>query len=101
MPTHAAIGPRTDLHILNSVVSPDGYPRLGVLAEGKFPGPLITGKKVGLPLSMCESVKRIIDNPLQGDQFEINVINELTNTTMLTSTSIVSTQTCLSPVCIG
>ncbi|KAF5374041.1 hypothetical protein D9757_010059 [Collybiopsis confluens] len=64
----AAIGPVTDLHIQNSFIQPDGFNRSGVLAEGMFPGPLITGTK--------------------GDNFKINVINELTNNTMLLSTSI-------------
>ncbi|KAJ4465397.1 laccase 1 [Lentinula edodes] len=65
----AAIGPVTDLHIVNSFIQPDGFNRSGVLAEGVFPGPLITGNK--------------------GDNFQINVIDELTNGTMLLSTSIV------------
>ncbi|KAF5356721.1 hypothetical protein D9757_012523 [Collybiopsis confluens] len=64
----AAIGPVTDLHIVNAFIQPDGFNRSGVLAEGVFPGPLITGNK--------------------GDNFQINVIDELTNGTMLLSTSI-------------
>ncbi|KAJ3763226.1 laccase 1 [Lentinula raphanica] len=64
----AAIGPTTDLHIVNSFIQPDGFNRSGVLAEGVFPGPLITGNK--------------------GDNFQINVIDQLTNGTMLLSTSI-------------
>ncbi|KAF5390803.1 hypothetical protein D9757_004420 [Collybiopsis confluens] len=64
----AAIGPITELHIVNSFIQPDGFNRSGVLAEGVFPGPLITGSK--------------------GDNFQINVIDELTNSTMLKSTSI-------------
>ncbi|KAF9073365.1 laccase lcc6 [Rhodocollybia butyracea] len=66
--TLAAIGPVTDLHIVNAFLQPDGYNRSYVVAEGTFPGPLITGNK--------------------GDNFQINVINELTNDTMLLSTSI-------------
>ena len=68
--TSAAIGPVTDLTIKNANISPDGYERAAVLAEGTFPGPLITGQK--------------------GDHFQINVIDQLTNHTMLKSTSIVS-----------
>ncbi|KAJ3555953.1 hypothetical protein NM688_g2291 [Phlebia brevispora] len=67
----AAIGPVTDLHIVNTAVSPDGFSRQAVLAEGVFPGPLIAGKK--------------------GDNFQINVIDELTNATMLKTTTIVNT----------
>lgn len=42
----AAIGPVTDLTISNADVSPDGFTRAAVLANGVFPGPLITGNKV-------------------------------------------------------
>ena len=42
----AGIGPVTDFHIVNAAVSPDGFSRQAVLAEGTFPGPLITGNKV-------------------------------------------------------
>ncbi|TFK82942.1 multicopper oxidase [Polyporus arcularius HHB13444] len=64
----AAIGPVTDLEIVNANVSPDGFNRAAVLAGGTFPGPLITGSK--------------------GDNFRINVVDHLTNDTMLTATSI-------------
>ncbi|KAF8959650.1 yellow laccase [Flammula alnicola] len=70
---YAAIGPDTDLYIKNIFIQPDGFNRSTVLAGGNdssvtFPGPLITGSK--------------------GDTFQLNVIDELTDTTMLTSTSI-------------
>ena len=42
----AAIGPVTDLHIVNKDLTPDGFQRPTVLAEGVFPGPLIKGNKV-------------------------------------------------------
>ncbi|KII87346.1 hypothetical protein PLICRDRAFT_113151 [Plicaturopsis crispa FD-325 SS-3] len=64
----AAIGPVTDLNIANADISPDGLSRSAVLAEGVFPGPLITGNK--------------------GDNFQINVVDGLTDNTMLRSTSI-------------
>nr|ALF95042.1 laccase [Crustodontia chrysocreas] len=67
-PALAAIGPVTDLHIVNAAVAPDGISREAVLAEGTFPGPLITGN--------------------MGDNFQINVIDELTNATMLKTTTI-------------
>ncbi|TFK32861.1 laccase 2 precursor [Crucibulum laeve] len=68
-----AIGPTSDLYIANSAISPDGFERSAVLAgtqasDLSFPGPLITSNK--------------------GDAFSINVIDNLTDTTMLTSTSI-------------
>ncbi|KAJ3513771.1 hypothetical protein NLJ89_g2768 [Agrocybe chaxingu] len=70
---YAAIGPNANLHIANALISPDGFDRVGVLAGAdanslSFPGSLITGNK--------------------GDTFQLNVIDALTDTTMLTSTSI-------------
>ncbi|KAF8885058.1 Cupredoxin [Gymnopilus junonius] len=69
----AAIGPSANMVIGNKFISPDGYNRSTVLAGAtgnslQFPGPLVTGKK--------------------GDTFNLNVIDHLTNTSMLTSTSI-------------
>ncbi|EGN96932.1 laccase [Serpula lacrymans var. lacrymans S7.3] len=58
---HAAIGPVADLRIVNGEISPDGFPRVATLAGGSFPGPVIRGNK--------------------GDNFQINVINELVNHT--------------------
>ena len=40
------IGPVTDLHIVNAPISPDGFTRQAVLAEGIYPGPIITANKV-------------------------------------------------------
>ena len=40
------IGPVADLRIVNAEISPDGFPRQAVLAEGIFPGPVITANKV-------------------------------------------------------
>ncbi|KAI0747845.1 laccase [Daedaleopsis nitida] len=68
LPCFAAIGPVTDLVISNANVSPDGFERAAVLAGGTFPGPLIAGK--------------------MGDHIQINVVDKLTNHTMLKSTSI-------------
>ncbi|KJA22007.1 hypothetical protein HYPSUDRAFT_215993 [Hypholoma sublateritium FD-334 SS-4] len=70
---YAAIGPHTNLFIENKVIGPDGFNRSTVLAgasrsSATFPGPVISGKK--------------------GDTFSLNVINQLTDTSMLTSTSI-------------
>ncbi|KAG1852027.1 laccase [Suillus tomentosus] len=62
------IGPVSDLVIANGIVSPDGFTRSGVLAGGTHPGPTIVAQK--------------------GDTFKINVTNQLTNDSMLTSTSI-------------
>ena len=45
--TLGAIGPRTELVISNAAIAPDGYTRDAVVVNGVFPGPLITGKKVG------------------------------------------------------
>ncbi|KJA16974.1 multicopper oxidase [Hypholoma sublateritium FD-334 SS-4] len=68
-----AIGPTANLYIENADISPDGFTRSAVLAgaasgASTFPGPLITGNK--------------------GDTFSLTVVNNLTDTTMLVSTSI-------------
>ncbi|KAF8159248.1 yellow laccase [Crassisporium funariophilum] len=70
---YAAIGPTANLHIGNKVISPDGFSRSTVLAGSNansltFPGPVIRGFK--------------------GSTFRLNVIDALTDTTMLRSTSI-------------
>ncbi|KAJ7153972.1 laccase [Mycena crocata] len=66
--THAAVGPSATLEIVNKAISPDSFNRTAVLADGNFPGPLITGKK--------------------GDRFRLNVVDRLTEADMLTDTSI-------------
>ena len=45
-PALGAIGPVTYLSIVNGPVAPDGVPRDAVLADGTFPGPVISGYKV-------------------------------------------------------
>ncbi|KAG5652312.1 Acyl-coenzyme A oxidase 2 [Sphagnurus paluster] len=70
---YAGIGPTTDLHIVNKVISPDGFSRSAVVAGGTaasadYPGPLITATK--------------------GDTLNLNVIDSLTDPTMLRATSI-------------
>ncbi|OCH87174.1 laccase 2 [Obba rivulosa] len=64
----AAIGPIAELVIENKDIAPDGFTRATVLAGGTFPGPLIQGNK--------------------GDTFQINVLNQLQNETMLKTTTI-------------
>ncbi|KAG1861684.1 laccase [Suillus subluteus] len=67
--SHATtIGPVSDLLVANGNVSPDGFPRTAVLAGGTHPGPTIMAQK--------------------GDTFKINVTNQISNESMLTSTSI-------------
>nr|AYR00606.1 laccase H [Lenzites betulinus] len=63
-----AIGPVADLNISNADITPDGFTRAAVVVNGVFPGPLITGNK--------------------GDNFQLNVIDALTNATMLKTTTI-------------
>ncbi|KAF9524417.1 yellow laccase [Crepidotus variabilis] len=69
----AVIGPNTNVYIGNKVIAPDGFNRSAVLAGADansltFPGPLIQGVKNG--------------------GFRLNVIDALTDTSMLVSTSI-------------
>nr|AYR00612.1 laccase D [Antrodiella faginea] len=65
---HAAVGPVADIVISNVDIHPDGFIRPAVVAGGTFPGPLIVGN--------------------MGDNFQLNVIDELTNEDMKTATSI-------------
>ncbi|KZT69223.1 multicopper oxidase [Daedalea quercina L-15889] len=58
----------TELNIVNKEVAPDGFPRVGVLPNGTFPGPIIKGYK--------------------GDTFQINVTNQLHDNSMNTSTTV-------------
>ncbi|KAJ7734089.1 laccase [Mycena metata] len=67
-PSLAAIGPLADITLLNANVAPDGFSRSAVTANGVVPGPLIVANK--------------------GDDFNLNVINALTDDTMLLSSSI-------------
>ncbi|KAF9218762.1 laccase [Gyrodon lividus] len=62
------LGPVTQLNIVNKVIAPDGFPRSTVLAGGTFPGPLIRATK--------------------GDDFRINVVNHLSDTSMNTTTTV-------------
>ncbi|KAF9523941.1 yellow laccase [Crepidotus variabilis] len=69
----SVIGPYSDVYIGNKVISPDGFNRSAVLAGRNpksldFPGPLIQGVKNG--------------------NFRLNVVDALTDTSMLVSTSI-------------
>ncbi|KAF8578777.1 multicopper oxidase [Ramaria rubella] len=57
-----------NLHVNNAEVSPDGFPRSGVLMNGQFPGPVITAQK--------------------GDTLLLNVNNDLKDPTMRRSTSV-------------
>ncbi|KAF8627088.1 hypothetical protein AX15_004554 [Amanita polypyramis BW_CC] len=71
--TYAAIGPITNLYVANRIISPDGFNREAVTAgdtpdTATMPTPLIVGNI--------------------GDQFRINVINQLKDTSMITTTSI-------------
>ncbi|KAF8076150.1 multicopper oxidase-domain-containing protein [Lyophyllum atratum] len=70
---YGGIGPSANLHIVNKNIAPDGFTRSAVLAgstatNAKFPGPLITGFK--------------------GSTFNLNVIDSLTDNSMLKATSI-------------
>ncbi|KAJ7455652.1 laccase [Mycena galericulata] len=67
-PSLASIGPTADITLINAVVAPDGFNRSAVLANGILPGPLIVANK--------------------GDEFNLNVINQLTDSSMLLSSTI-------------
>ncbi|KAM5539727.1 hypothetical protein V8D89_006540 [Ganoderma adspersum] len=63
-----SVGTVGDLTVSNKDIAPDGYTRAAVVVNDQFPGPLIMGNK--------------------GDQFQIRVVDQLTNETMLKSTSV-------------
>ncbi|KAK7032510.1 laccase, multicopper oxidase, benzenediol:oxygen oxidorectuctase [Paramarasmius palmivorus] len=82
---HASIGPIADLTISNQDVSPDGFTRGAVVAGDSTIGPLIVGNKVSeLTIHRDETLKIY----RKGDNFQINVVNNLDDDTMLQSTSI-------------
>ncbi|KAG2742572.1 multicopper oxidase [Suillus brevipes Sb2] len=62
------LGPKTTLTVANKVIAPDGFERSATLVGGTFPGPLIAAQK--------------------GDDFAIEVANQLTDTSMFTTTSV-------------
>ncbi|KAF8990705.1 laccase [Cyathus striatus] len=64
----ASISPSSSLVISNDVVSPDGFQRSAIVAQGSFPAPLMKANK--------------------GDRFRVNVVNQLDDPTMLRGTSI-------------
>lgn len=92
-----AIGPVADLHITNKNVSPDGFSRDAVVAEGSLPGPLIRGNMVR-EVWYTKTWTHPLIIYIQGDQFSLNVIDELTDESMLKSTSIVRCSECIADV---
>ncbi|KAF7368336.1 Laccase I [Mycena venus] len=88
--TYAAIGPVAELEIANKDISPDGFSRSSVLAGGTFPGPLIRGNKVTAIGSASRRGFMIYQpiSSMKGTTFELNVVDDLTDNTMLKSTSI-------------
>nr|ALF95041.1 laccase [Crustodontia chrysocreas] len=62
------LGPNTDLQLHDGTVNPDGFARQGILVQNLFPSPAILANK--------------------GDNFKINVVDELTNSSLAQSTSI-------------
>ncbi|KAJ3482318.1 hypothetical protein NLI96_g7059 [Meripilus lineatus] len=84
---HTAIGPVADLVLTNENIAPDGHPRIAAVAGGMMPGPLIRGNKV------CHGFRslRYVDSSttgVQGDRFQINVHDQLTDDDLFTPTSI-------------
>ncbi|KAF8151840.1 laccase 2 [Mycena galopus ATCC 62051] len=64
----SAIGPVGDIRLTNKQVSPDGFSRSAIVVNGIFPAPLIQAFK--------------------GESFRLNVIDDLTDTSMPRATSI-------------
>ncbi|KAG2114628.1 laccase [Suillus discolor] len=63
-----AHGPSTRLTIGNTVLAPDGFVRPATVVNGMFPGPMIAAQK--------------------GDLFNIEVVNQLSDESMFTLTSV-------------
>nr|2QT6_A Chain A, Laccase [Lentinus tigrinus]2QT6_B Chain B, Laccase [Lentinus tigrinus] len=63
-----AVGPVADLTVTNANIVPDGFERAAIVVNNVFPAPLITGN--------------------MGDNFQLNLVNQMTNHTMLKTTSI-------------
>ncbi|KAF8956271.1 laccase [Flammula alnicola] len=66
--SYAAVGPQATLQVVNKVISPDGFSRSASLVNGVYPAPVIAANK--------------------GATFGLNVVNSLSDSTMLRSTSI-------------
>ncbi|KAG1888613.1 Cupredoxin [Suillus subluteus] len=64
----AVLGPKTRITIGNKFITPDGFERSATLVNSIFPGPLIAAQK--------------------GDDFAIEVVNELKDESMFLSTSV-------------
>ncbi|KAG1804681.1 multicopper oxidase-domain-containing protein, partial [Suillus subaureus] len=67
-PQTAVLGPKTTITIGNKVIAPDGFERAATVVNEWFPGPLIAAQK--------------------GDNFAIEVVNELKDESMFKSTSV-------------
>ncbi|KAF8474376.1 laccase 1 [Russula ochroleuca] len=63
-----ALGPHTTLEIVSKNIAPDGFLRPATLANGVFPGPIITA--------------------IKGQEFAVNVVDNLTETSLDLATSI-------------
>nr|AEO22162.1 laccase [Pleurotus ostreatus] len=77
--THAAIGPTGDMYIVNEDVSPDGFNRSAVVARD------VPATDAA---SETASVTGVLVQGNKGDNFQLNVLNQLSDTTMLKTTSI-------------
>lgn len=101
----AAIGPVTNLNVVNANISPDGFNRSSVSQSQMYIFQhLISSsgrclQKVFSPDLWSAAIKwvnrvftsvQIAKYTFQGDNFQIKVIDSLTDNTMLRSTSIVS-----------
>ncbi|KAF8493485.1 laccase [Russula emetica] len=64
----SALGPQASLPIVNNHIAPDGFSRVATLAGGSFPGPIISANK--------------------GDEFSINVTDQLTDRSLDIGTSV-------------
>ena len=103
-----SIGPNTNLYIANKNIQPDGFSRsyvfqtflcrlythfISALYWLALPNEVSPSLALLLPDTRCFIIlfeyEYYVTQRIKGDSFRLNVIDKLTDTTMLTSTSIV------------
>lgn len=62
------------LEVSNTTIAPDGTPRLGLIVNGKFPGPVITASRYHLTGDVADLYLKSLD---WGDTLRIHVKNNM------------------------
>jgi iron transport multicopper oxidase len=72
-----------DMTIANAMIAPDGFSRSAVLSGGAFPSPLMIMDPVRSHIQVNART-----NSVQSADFQFDVFNQLTDTSMYAATSI-------------